>query len=97
MSTRLFVVLALALAIGLATAVSPFASSSPDGLNKVASDHGFAARAHASDGPIAGYAFPGIANQHVAKGVSGFLGTLTVFALGWGVAYAVRRRPVAAR
>ena len=38
-----FTILALALAIGLATAVSPFASSSPDGLNRVAEDHGFAA------------------------------------------------------
>jgi hypothetical protein len=96
MPARAFLVLALALAIGLATAVSPFASSSPDGLSKVASDHGFASHARAGDGPIAGYAFPGIGNRHVAKGVSGFAGTLAVFALGWGVAYAVRRRPVAA-
>ena len=34
--TRLFVAVALALAVGLATAVSPFASSNPDGLEKVA-------------------------------------------------------------
>jgi hypothetical protein len=96
MSTRLFVALALALAVGLATAVSPFASSSPDGLNKVASEKGFATEARPSRGPIAGYEFPGIADRRLARGVSGFAGTIGVFALGWGFAYAVRRRPVAA-
>lgn len=92
---RGFVIVALALAIGLAGAVSPFAASSPDGLNKVAQEKGFASQAHERDGPIAGYAFPGIANERVAKGVAGFVGTLGVFALGWGAAYVVRRRPVA--
>jgi hypothetical protein len=93
MSTRVFVALALALAIGLATAVSPFASASPDGLSKVAGEKRFAAHARTS----ARYAFPGIRDQRVAKGVSGFAGTLGVFALGYGLAYVVRRRPVAAR
>jgi hypothetical protein len=93
---RRLTVIALAVAIGLATAVSPFASSSPDGLNKVADEKGFAKQAHAGDGPIAGYAFPGISNEHVAKGVSGFVGTIGVFALGWGIASVVRRRAVAA-
>ena len=35
-SVRLFVVLALAVAVGLGAFVSPYASSSPDGLEKVA-------------------------------------------------------------
>ena len=35
---KLFTILVLALAVGLATAVSPYASSSPDGLEKVAGD-----------------------------------------------------------
>ena len=35
-STRIIVILGLALAVGLATAVSPFASPHPDGLEKVA-------------------------------------------------------------
>ena len=37
---RVFVVVAIAVAVGLATAVSPFASSSPDGLERVAEDKG---------------------------------------------------------
>jgi PDGLE domain len=86
-----FTILALALAIGLATAASPFASSSPDGLTRVAADGGFDARAKASAGPAAGYAIPGVGDERVAKGLAGFAGTLLVFAAGAGVARAVRR------
>jgi hypothetical protein len=88
---RWFTILALAVAIGLATAASPFASSSPDGLTRVAADHGFDGRAEASDGPVAGYAAPGIGDEQVAKGLAGFAGTLLVFAFGAGVARVVRR------
>jgi hypothetical protein len=80
-------IVAVALAIGLAAAASPFASAAPDGLNRVAADHGFSGRAHATNG----YAVPGVADARVAKGLAGFGGTLLVLAAGWGVARAVRR------
>jgi hypothetical protein len=83
--------LALALAIGLATAASPFASSSPDGLNRVAADSGFDGRAKASEGPVARYALPGVGDERVAKALAGFAGTVLVFAVGYGAARAVRR------
>jgi len=90
-----FVLAALAVAIGLAVAVSPFASSSPDGLNKVAEDKGFidTGTVHRlqEDSPIPGYAFPGIGDDRVAKGVAGFVGTLGVFGIGFGVAFVLRR------
>jgi hypothetical protein len=93
---RLFVVLSLAVAIGLATAVSPFASASPDGLTKVSEDKGFAdaGKLHSlqQESPIPAYAFPGIDNEKVARGMAGFVGTMGVFVLGYGVAYVVRRR-----
>jgi hypothetical protein len=92
---RLFVALALSLAIGLAFFLSPYASSSPDGLNRVAGDKGFDGRARIhsiqEDSPIPGYAFPGIADEKLAKGLAGFIGTLGVFTLGYGVAVTVRR------
>jgi hypothetical protein len=95
-STRLLVIVGLALAIGLATAVSPYASSSPDGLEKVAEQKGFFGdgKLHAvqEDSPIPDYAFPGIDNPRVATGVAGFVGTLGVFAIGYGLAAVVRRR-----
>jgi len=95
-SLKLFVIVALAVAVGLATAVSPYASSSPDGLEKVAADKAFVdhGKLHAiqDDAPVADYAFPGIDNPRVATGVAGFAGTLVVFALGYGLALALRRR-----
>jgi hypothetical protein len=82
---KLFTILALALAIGLATAVSPFASSQPDGLERVAEDQGFLDAGQAQSGPIADYAFPGIGNERVATGLAGFAGTLIVFGLAYGI------------
>ena len=93
MRLRVFVVLAVALAVGLATAVAPFASSHPDGLERVAHDHGFLDDGRERDAPIAGYAFPGIEDERVATGLAGFAGTLVTFAAGWGL-LALRRRAV---
>jgi hypothetical protein len=90
-----FVALGLALAVGLGTAVSPFASSDPDGLERVADDKGFLGdgRLHSiqDDSPIPDYAFPGIDDARVATGVAGLVGTLGVFAIGFGVAWLLRR------
>ena len=97
---RIFTIFALAVAIGLATAISPFASSQPDGLERVAEDKGFVEdgrlAAVQEDSPIPDYAFPGIGNERLATGLAGFTGTLLVFALGYGVAAAARRRPAVA-
>ncbi len=93
--TIAFVALALAVAVGLATAVSPFASSHPDGLERVAADTGFVqdGTLHRVQGgsPIPDYAFPGIGDARVATGVAGFVGTLGIFAVGAGLAWALRR------
>jgi len=83
--TRVLVVLAIAVAIGLATAVSPFASSSPDGLQRVAENHGFAEHGRDRDAPIPAYAFPGVHDRRLAKGLAGFAGTVVVFGAGWGL------------
>lgn len=91
----LFTAMALAVAVGLATGLSPLASSNPDGLNRVASDHGFAGAAteHALQGesPVPGYAFPGIGEPHLAKGLAGFIGTIGIFAIAFAIAWMLRR------
>jgi PDGLE domain len=95
-SLRLFTAVALAVAVGLALFLSPFASSSPDGLERVAGDKGFGqtaeVRAIQERSPIPDYALPGIADEKLATAAAGFVGTLAVFALGHGLALAVRRR-----
>ncbi len=95
-----FTILALAIAIGLATAASPFASSSPDGLERVADDHAFLDQGRLAtvqeEAPVPDYAFPGIDHPRLATGLAGFVGTLGVFAIGLGVASVARRRTVPA-
>jgi hypothetical protein len=82
---RMFVVGGLLVAIGLAMLVSGFASSSPDGLNKVAEDHGIAANAKQhlfEDGPLAGYAVKGVGDERLSTALSGLIGVLVTFGLG---------------
>jgi PDGLE domain len=97
---KLFTILALAVAVGLATAVSPYASSSPDGLEKVADDKAFLEQGtlHSvqEESPIPDYAFPGVDDARVATGLAGFVGTLFVFGVGYVVVAAARRRAVPA-
>lgn len=95
-SITLFTILALAVAVGLATAVSPYASSSPDGLEKVAEDKAFLDQGRLAaiqeDAPVPDYAFPGVDDPRVATGLAGFFGTLVVFAVGYGIAALARSR-----
>jgi PDGLE domain len=94
---KLFTILALAVAVGLATAVSPYASSSPDGLEKVAGDKAFLDRGEPQETSVlSAYAVPGVGDERVATGLAGFAGTLLVFGLGYGVVVVARRRAVAA-
>ena len=87
-----FTILAVAVAVGLASAVSPFASSSPDGLERVAADQAFLDRGEPQEASVlADYAIPGIGDERVATGLAGFTGTLLVFAGAYGLA-SVRRR-----
>lgn len=90
------VVLGLVVSLGLAFAVAPHASASPDGLERVADDHGFLdlgrLDAIQREAPIPDYVFPGVGDGGIATGLAGISGTLIVFALGSGIAMAVRRR-----
>jgi len=92
----LFAGLALAVAVGLGTAVSPWASPHPDGLERVAEDTGFLGRATGNaiqdEAPVPGYAFPGIADERAATGVAGFAGTIGAFLMALGIGWLLRRR-----
>jgi putative Mn2+ efflux pump MntP len=82
---RLFIAGGLLVAIGLAMLVSGFASSAPDGLNKVAEDQGIAASARQhlfENGPLAGYAVKGVNGDRLSTGISGLIGVLVTFGIG---------------
>ncbi|WP_182874113.1 energy-coupling factor ABC transporter permease [Microbispora sp. H10670] len=82
-------------AVLLAGVVSFYASSAPDGLEKVASDKGLSAqeKPHAAgDAPLAGYSVRGLSDQRLSGGLAGVAGVALTVAAGGGVFYAVRRR-----
>lgn len=73
--------------------LSPLASSAPDGLERVAEDQGFLVQARQSPFQIiADYVFPGIANETLATLLAGYLGTIILFAITYGLARLVKRR-----
>ncbi len=69
--------------------LSPFASTDPDGLNRVAMDLGFINKAQAAAGPLAGYTIPFIASASLSKIAAGAVGVivvgLVVFLIGRGL------------
>lgn len=83
-----FTALTICLAV---VSLSPLASSAPDGLEKVAEDKGFAGLAlQAPFEVVANYVFPGIENEALATVLAGWLGTILVFGLAYGLARLVR-------
>ncbi len=88
---RAFVWTGLGVALLVAVFLSPFASKSPDGLNRVSEDHGFSDKA-AEDIPahklpfysvFEGYALRGVP-EGIATPLAGLAGTLVAFGLAWG-------------
>ena len=97
-SLTLFLVGGLIVALGLAFFVSPFASSSPDGLNRVAIDEGFSdtEQDHAlADAPLADYGVEGVEDEGLATGLAGVIGVAVTFGAGmilFGLLRTVRAR-----
>ena len=84
----------IAAGLGLAlliTLFSPFASSNPDGLERVAEDKEFLDTAEDPGYEIIpDYTFPGVENERLATILSGIVGVLIVAAIGLGVGYGMR-------
>lgn len=86
--------LLIALAV---TLLSPLASPWPDGLERVAEDKGFIEKAQEAPYQlIPDYVFPGVSNEAVATILAGFVGTLVVFGLAYGLGALLKRRQEAA-
>ena len=85
----------LAAALAIALLLSPFASSWPDGLERVAKDLGFFEKGEGAEvlkALIPDYKFPGLDNEGFSAALSGTIGTLAMFGIGFGVARLLRRK-----
>jgi cobalt/nickel transport protein len=92
-SRRRWWVSGLVLVAILVIALVPFASSDPDGLERVAEDQGFIDQAgNVVDGLLSGYAIPGIEDPAVSSIVSGLVGVAIVVLLIVGVGRLLARR-----
>jgi cobalt/nickel transport protein len=89
---RWFLLSGLGIAVLIAVILSPFASQHPDGLDRVAQDHGFenkaAAESIAKQLPFAAvfkeYSLKAVPEQ-IATPMAGLVGTLVTFGLAWGI------------
>ncbi|GAA1433646.1 energy-coupling factor ABC transporter permease [Streptomyces thermospinosisporus] len=79
----------------LAGFVSFYASANPDGLEKVATDHGIDKKAEEhpyADSPLADYGVKDVDDDRLSGGLAGVIGVSVTVAAGTGVFWAVRRR-----
>lgn len=97
-SSRPVVIGLLVAALLLAGLLSYFASSSPDGLERVAEDVGIAESAgdhELADGPLADYQTTGVENEWLSTGLSGVIGVVAVAAIATGLFLLLRPRRTA--
>lgn len=93
-STWIFIGIGLAFALVAAGLLSTYASSAPDGLEKVAEDHGFIGTAQDSATaslPTAGYAIEGLGNDRLSGGLAGVIGVLVMIVVGFGLFWLLGR------
>ncbi len=95
MSNRKFIFVGLLISALLAGGASFYASSNPDGLEKVATDIGFidTAKDHAtSDSALADYGVKGVENERLSVGVAGLIGVIATGAFSGGLFLLLRRK-----
>jgi len=92
-----FIYIGLGISLLLALLLSPFASPSPDGLEKVAETKGFSEKGKSSTfwkhAPFSDYTLPWIRNQKVSAALSGLIGTLAIFFIALGIGRLIKRTP----
>ncbi len=89
---RALILTGLSAAVLIAVFVSPFASSNPDGLDRVSQDHGFDSKA-TDNPPAQQLPFYAVFEEYGLRGVpaplatplAGLIGTLATFGFAWGL------------
>jgi cobalt/nickel transport protein len=86
----------LGVALLLALFLSPFASSSPDGLEKVTEAKGFSEKGESwkfwKHAPLSDYTLPWIKSEKLSTALSGLIGTLAIFFITIGIGKAIKKR-----
>ncbi len=94
-SLWIFATAGLLVALCLAVFVSPYASSAPDGLDRVAADKGFLDKVHDRTiwrhALMPDYLARGLGDGPLSTAAAGLFGTLCAFAVGCVLARLVRR------
>jgi cobalt/nickel transport protein len=95
MKQKTFLITGFIASLFLAGIVSFYASSSPDGLEKVAGDIGFIDTAKEntnSEGILADYGVKGVDNQRLSTGAAGVIGVVATAAISTGLFALIRRK-----
>jgi len=92
-----FIWIGLGVSLLLALFLSPFASSSPDGLEKVAETKGFLGKGEEwtlwKHAPFSDYTIPWIKNEKVSTALSGLIGTFAIFLITLGIGRLIKKSP----
>jgi cobalt/nickel transport protein len=91
-----FVWVGLGVALLLALFLSPFASTSPESLEKIAEAKRFPQKGEAwkfwEHAPFSDYTLPWIKNAKVSTALSGLVGTLAIFFITLGIGKVIKKR-----
>jgi hypothetical protein len=95
--TRNFLIAGLAVSLLMGGVISYWASSNPDGLERVAADKGFLHKATENDtqkglAVIPDYEVPGVKHDFLKVSLAGIIGTVLCFGLALLVGWLVKRR-----
>ena len=91
-----FIIIVFLISLGLAFFISPFASKSPDGLEKTMKDAGTGRDSGGEDtgwknAPMPDYAVPGVKNEKLSTGLAGVIGAVFIFVIATVLSYLLYR------
>jgi len=95
MKTKRFYFVALVISLFIAGFLSFYASSAPDGLEKVAIDLGFIETAKdsaVSDSALADYGVAGVEHERLSVGIAGIIGVIVTGIVMYGIVRLIGRK-----